>query len=256
MALVTATDFIYQALRRLGHLRPGYTASPELLADALTEWGLLYDTLNTDRLNEFTNPDFVYPVTGPGSQSGGNGYQVGPTALDWVGPRPTSIIQANIVQGSGSSKVYIPLTPITQEEWASLSVRTIPATSVTTMFWYDPQFPNGVFNVFPPLNANAVELFQFGVLAVPATLATAYSGPPGYAEMVVSGLAERLYYMVPKELMPQKKPYQAIAGQAKVALDKVRMLNRPCNILPNDFHGGNDRAGSFFDSNIRWTGEI
>lgn len=254
MALTLASDLIYQALRRIGHLRAGYTAQPELMTDALNEWALMFDSMNTDRLNEYTNPDYVYPVTGAGSQSGGNGYDVGPTATNWVGPRPTSIIRANLVQGTGSSKVYIPLTPISQEQWAALAVRAIPASGYTSEFFYDPQFPNGVFNVFPPLNGNSIELFQFGVLVVPATLATAYAAPPGYAEMVVSALAGRLYYMVPKLLMPEKKPYNIVAAQAIVAREKLQMLNRPLNPLENDFHGGGLPDG-YFDRYITATGE-
>lgn len=252
--LATAQDFIYQALRKLGHLRPGYLPSPELLNDALNEWGLFFDALGTDRLNQFTNPDYVYSVTGPGSQSGGNGYQIGPTAADWVGPRPTSIIRANLVQNNAPQKVYIPMQPISQEQWAALAVRQIPATNIASVFWYDPQFPNGVFNVFPPINGNSIELFQFGTLAPPANLAALYSAPPGYEDMLVFNLAARLYYMVPKMIMPEKVPYQLIAGQAKAALDKLRMLNRPVNQLGNDFRGGG-RPDGFFDSFITYTGE-
>lgn len=255
MPVLLASDFLYMALRRLGHLRPGYTASPELLADGLNEWQLMFDELNTGRTNQYSNPDFVYPVTGPGSQTNGNGYQIGPTAADWVGPRPTAIIRANLVQTTvGPQPVYIPIKPISQEQWAALAIRQIPAVNITSVFWYDPQYPNGVFNVFPPLNGNSIEIFQWGVLSVPATLGTSYSGPPGYAAMVAAGLAERLYYLVPKMLMPEKGPYQLIASKAKYALDQLRRLNRPLNPLPNDFGGGGQPDG-FYDSFVTYTGE-
>lgn len=255
MAVLLASDFIYQALRRIGHLRPGYTASPELLADALNEWQLMFDELNTDRTNQYSNPDFVYPVTGPGSQTNGNGYTVGPSGADWTGPRPTSIIRANLVQTTvGPQPVYIPIQPISQEQWASLAIRQIPAVNITSVFWYDPQFPNGVFNVFPPLSGNSIELFQWGTLSVPNALSASYSGPPGYAAMVAAGLAERLYYMVPKLLMPEKAPYPVIAGKAKLALDRIRLLNRPINPMRNDFRGGG-RPSGFYDSFVWETGE-
>lgn len=254
MAFTTAQDVVYQALRKLGHLRPGYNASPELLADALQEWTLLDDELNTQRNAQFTNPDYVYPVTGPGSASGGNGYTIGPSGADWTGPRPTSIIRANLVQTNGGQKVYIPLSPINQEQWANLAIRQIPAVNITALFWYDPQYPNGVFNVFPPLNGNSIELFQWGTLAAPATLASAYAAPPGYLNVVVCGLAKRLYYMVPKQLMPEKKPYMQVAGEAKLAVDKINMLNRTIPLLSSDAPGGAPRDG-FYDSFVTYTGE-
>lgn len=257
MPLVTAQDYIYLAFRKLGHLRPGYNASPELLADALTEWGAFFDSLNAEKLTHYTNPDLVIPVTGAGSKSGGHGYDIGPSATDWNAyPRPESIIRANVVLNSvGSQKLRIPLRPITQEEWASISVREITATTTTAVFWYDPQFPNGVFNVFPPLAAGcSIEIFAWGVLTAPATLGTAYAAPPGYADVVLFGLAERLYYMVPKELMPQKVPYIQVAGAAKRALDKVKKLNRPLNTLATDFPSSG-RPDGFYDSFVTQTGE-
>lgn len=131
--------------------RPGYTPSPELLADGLTEWGMLFDSWSAERTMGFSIPQYVYPVTGPGSQSGGNGYQLGPTAADWVGPRPESIVRANLEMTSmGAQPVYLPIRMLSAEDWASLSIRQIPGINVTNLAYWEPQFPNGVFNVFPP----------------------------------------------------------------------------------------------------------
>jgi hypothetical protein len=253
---LAAQDILYQALRKLGHLRAGYGAGPELLADGLTEWALVFDEWNNDRLMQYSQPDLTYTVTGPGSQSGGNGYTIGPAGADITGARPTSIIRANLVLNPGSSNpVYIPMMPLSLEQWAAKGVRKIPATNVATEFYYDPQFPNGVLNVFPPVTAGTVfELFQFGALVAPGSLATTYAGPPGYVNALVLTLAARLYYMVPKQLMPEKVPYGQIAGQAKAACDRIRKLNRPVNRLGNDFQGGGPASG-FYDSFVTYTGE-
>lgn len=302
-------------------MRPGYLNQPELLADALTEWQAFFDELNAERTANFSNPDFVYPVTGPGSQSGGNGYTVGPqftfsgtttiaslvvtvdntaglqvgnavsgagipalatiTAIspnvsitlsleataaalititvtpDWVGPRPESIIRANLVMTSaGQAPIYLQLTPISQEEWSALAIRQIPAINVTSKYWYDPQYPDGVFNVFPPLNGNSIELFTWGVLAAPTSLQATYSAPPGYWDLVVLGLAERLYYMATKEVVIRPVPYQIIAGKAHAAREKIRLVNRPIPRLRTDCPSGSRIGGSgFYDQNVRWTGE-
>jgi len=266
-----AQDFIYAALRKIGQIRPGYTASPELMADALAEWATFFDALNAERTANYSNPDYVYPILGPGSQSDGNGYLIGPsattapatttsaagTANDWNGPRPDSIIRANLKMTSLSAQpVYIPLRPITQEEWAGLAIRQIPAINVTSVFWYDPQFPNGVFNVFPPLNGNAIELFTWGVLAPPLSLGAAWSAPPGYQDMVILNLAARLYYMATREVVIRAIPYQILASQAQAALDKIRAVNRPIQRLRNDFSGGRRPGGAgYYDSFVTATGE-
>jgi hypothetical protein len=256
MSLVIAQDFIVQALRHIGAVRPGYTPGPEILADGLTEWGLLFDEWNTDRLLQYSNPDYTYTISGVGSQNGGLGYTIGPTGANITGPRPTSIVRMNVVLNPlSSTPIYIPLAPLSQEQWASKSVRKIPAINVASEFWYDPQFPNGVLNIWPPIiSGTVIELFQFGALTVPATLATAYSGPPGYSDAIVKSLAMRMYYLVTMEIVKTKKPYPVVAGQALAAIEKLKTLNRPLNMQPNDFAGHGADVG-FFDQNVRWTGE-
>lgn len=255
MALVTAKDYILSAFRKCGQMLPGYVPQPELLADALNEWEMLFDSWQAERTMGFSIPQFQYACPGPGSQSGGNGYQVGPTALDWVGPRPESIVRANCVMTNvGPQPVYIPLRPISAEEWASLSIRQIPGINVTSLFYYDPQFPNGVFNVFPPLIGNSIELFTWAFFAAPALLTTAYSAPPGYMDAVIYSLAERLWPMCTRQIAINKVSLQWMAGKAHAAREKVRLVNRPIPTLRADFRGGNKPAG-YYDSFVSYTGE-
>lgn len=257
MPLATGQAVIIQALRKLGQIRAGYVPPPELLADGLNEWITLFDEWATDRTMGFSIPTYVYPVTGPGSQSNGNGYLVGPTAVgahDWTGPRPTIIVRANLKFTSGTGQpVYIHLRPISAEEWASLSIRVIPAINVTNVYYYDPQFPNGVFNVFPPLSGNAIELFCSEALAAPATLGDAYTAPPGYLDAVVKSLAERLWPMIPNSVAVNKVSLEYLAGSAYEACQKIQMLNRPIPMLRSDMVVGAGPDG-FYDSNVTNTG--
>lgn len=255
MPILTAQQHIYQALRKCGSLRPGYTPQMELLADALNEWGTMFDEWQAEREMGFSIPQFVYPVTGPGSQQNGNGYEIGPTAADWVGPRPTSIVRANLVFTSGGqSPVYIHLRPISAEEWAALSIREIPAINVTSLFYYDPQYPNGVFNVFPPLNGNSIELFTWGFLAVPAALAENYSAPPGYQDAVIKTLAERLWPMLTHDICVHKNSQMWLAGQAYTAREKVKAVNRSLPTLCNDFGKTTGGDAPLYDSFVTDTG--
>ena len=253
--LVTAQDFILSALRKVGQLRPGYKPSPELLADGLNEWQMMFDSWAAERTMGFSIPQYTYAVTGPGSKSNGNGYDVGPSATNWVGPRPESIVRANLVMTSvGPQPVYLPIRMLSAEDWADLSIRQIPGINVTNLAYYDPQFPNGVFNVFPPLTGNSIELFCWSGFATPATLATAYSAPAGYQDAVVYSLGERLWPMCTHDVLVHKIPFTKLCGLAHAAREKVRMVNRPIPTLRADFRGGSKPAG-YYDSNVARTGE-
>ena len=92
---------IYAAYRRCGQLRPGALNSPDLLADAMAEFGFLFDSWNAQRTMQYTLPDYVYPVTQQGSaaiESGqvlGLGFFVGPS-ISFTG---TTTIGSNLIGG-------------------------------------------------------------------------------------------------------------------------------------------------------------
>lgn len=251
----SADDIIYMALRKVGQMRPGYIASPELRNDCLLQWQTMFDEMGSERGMQYSNPVYEYPITGPGSQTNGNGYQIGPSAADWVGPRPEVIIRANLVlTNQGPQPVYIQLQPVSQQEWAALSIQQIPSSTITNIFWYDPQYPNGVFNVFPPINQNSIQIYQSGVLQAPTALTDPYNMPPGYQDLVIQGLAERIYYMVPREAVVRVVPFGILSAQAEAARTRVRRINKIQPKLASDFPGGRRPAG-FYDSFVTYTGE-
>lgn len=173
---------------------------------------------------------------------------------DFVGPRPPAIVRANLKFTSGTAQpVYIHLTPMSAEEWASLAIRQIPAIDVTNIFYYDPQYPNGVFNVFPPLSGNSIELFTTQFLGVPVTLATPYSAPPAYRDAVIDSLAERLWPMCTNQVAVNRVSLQWLAGTAYESRQKVRTLYRQIPRLASDFRGGGYGEG-FYDSFVTDTG--
>ena len=249
-----ARNYIMLALRRCGQMRPGYRPSADLLNDGLSEWQALFDSWAAERSMGFSIPQYVYPVTGPGSESDGNGYDVGPSAHDWAGPRPEVIVRANLkFTSQGPYPVYIQLKSVSAEEWASLAIRIIPGINVTNIFYYDPQFPNGVFNVFPPLTGNAIELFTWQALAAPAYLTAPYAAPPGYMDAIVWSLSERLWPLCTKAFMPNKLAFGYICGKALEACNKVRNVNRNIPKLGSDFKNQQTQAG-YYDSQVSRTG--
>lgn len=260
---MTSQDYIYQALRKCGQLRPGYLPGPEILADGLVELQGIFDSLNAQRTSQYTEPDYVFPVTGPGhgvtgngQTFGGSGFQIGPTASDFVtSNRPVAIPRINLYYTAGGGvPARLPLSQVSMEEWLGIVVVSLPATNVCTTYAYDPQYPNGVIWTWPPLNGNALEVFTWGFLTPPASLATVLAFPPGYQEALVWALAERLWPLVILDIMPHKLPFEYIVGRKARTIADVRRNNAPSPRLVNDFRGGQGDAVGASNWGLLFTG--
>jgi hypothetical protein len=304
---MTAQQYIISALRKCGQLRPGYTPNSDFLGDGLNEFQFMFDSMNAKRTENFTIPDYIYPVSGNTGINGIYGqnvqFTVGPsftfqgtlngttlvavantvglvigmpisgtnipantriTAISqgvsitmnnaatgsgavtitvtpsFAGPRPEAIVRMNLYMTSVSptQPTRLPLAPISAEEWANISVIQITPINVTTVFYYDPQFPQGVINVWPPLNGNSLEFFTWGFLTPPTTLATTVNLPPGYSDVIVYELAKRLWPMCTLDILPHKVTHQWLCGQAAIAKQRIRDANAPMPRMGNDFGPG------------------
>ena len=164
----------------------------------------------------------------------------------FTGPRPEAIIRMNLYMTSAAptQPIRIPLAPVSAEQWANIAVLQLTPINVTTVFYYDPQFPQGVINVWPPLNGNSLEFFTWGFLNPPSTLTSNYSAPPGYQDAIVYTLAKRLYHLCTNDVMPHKVSFQWLCGQSKLARDKIKAVNAPMPRLVSDFRGGAPRVGT------------
>lgn len=173
----------------------------------------------------------------------------------FTGPRPEAILRMNLVyQQNANAPTRIPLSPISAEEFANISVLQLTPINVTTVFYYDPQFPQGVINVWPPLNANSLEFFTWGFLNPPATLSSTYFAPPGYQDAIQWTLASRLWGLCTNQVMLNRFPLQYIAGQAAIARAKIKAVNAPSPRLANDFSGGGRPGVGVCDWNLLLTG--
>jgi hypothetical protein len=324
MALQTASDYIYMALRFCGMLRPGAQSNSDLMADGLTAWAMLVDSWAAEREMASSVPQLEFgSITKPGSQQNGNGFLIGPVysftggttlnspvvtcqpadtfnvsvgeAISGTGipagatvasfvlggssitisvnatatasvtvtatpdlvtaRRPDSIIHANCVLfNTGTQPVYIPLQPLTPEQWAAQAIRQIPAINVTNLFYYDPQYPNGVFNCFPPLINNGLEIFTWGALGPPATAASPFFAPPGYQDALVKNLAARLWPLCTNQIAVNRVSQAYIEGSAYEAAQKVRLVNRTIPKGTNDFGGQGGQPDGYYDAYPSWSG--
>lgn len=175
---------------------------------------------------------------------------------DLVTPsRPESIVRMNCVMlNQGPQPVYIQMHPLSAEEWAALAIRQIPGINVTNLFYYDPQYPNGVVNVFPPLIGNGIEIFTWLHLRNPQALTETYAAPPGYQDAVVWSLAERLWPMCTGQIAVNRVSHGFICNRAYEARQKVATVNRPIPTLKSDFQGGRSKPAGYYDSFVSYTG--
>lgn len=163
------------------------------------------------------------------------------------GPRPTEIIQMNMymtsVAPNGPARLKLDRL-YTAEEFSGLTVLAMSATNVATCYWYNPTYPQGTLNIFPPINGNSLEIFTWGFLNTPLTLDSTFSAPPGYAEAIKYCLAARLWPLCTNQIMVNKIDHRQVKGWARQRLDAVRLNNAPRNRMVNDFQGSSAPGAS------------
>lgn len=254
MANSTAADYINnRILRHACQLRPGYTASPELQQNVLDEWTALVDQWNTDRRMPVSTPEFTYPVLTAGFNGNNRDYQIGPTAADFVGPRPVRILKANLVLTTVTPLSRIGLAIMPFDDYGDIPVLALPPTGITEALYYEATWPNGIIHFFPPIAYNSVELWTQGALVAPATLATVVAGtfPPGYENAIVYTVAERSQYLCTKQMGPLNPK---IAAWALKARQDVKNINQRNPKAYTDFRSGGPNADGNYDPNLTYIG--
>ena len=136
-----------------------------------------------------------------------------------------------------------------QEEWNLISFLATTGNYPTDIF-YDPQFPQGILNVFPIPNTTGYTLHIMSRLQLTdfATLATAVSLPPGYLIALKNNLAVNLapYFSV--------KPSDDIKDAAKETKAIIKRTNnkaKPAMYDPELISKANATYNIFNDSPSR-----
>lgn len=247
-----ASDVIYSALRRIGNLRPGYTASPELMADALVEWQAFADAWNLDQTMQVASEDTYYPINTSGFKGNSYQYSIGPSGsgADLICPdaaRPVSIRRANWVWtiNTPTQPQRLPIRLIDETEWYNIIQLPIPGALMAVYMWYQPTSPVGTINLWPPVEpGNQIELYTWGQVTWPATLATTVSFPPGYFQATRLTLAEMMIAMSPRfeftKMNPDIARVPALALAARQAVQKVNRVTPRLVSDMNRIQGGTD----------------
>ena len=220
MPMTTANDMIQDALQKLGVYATSETVSAADAAIGLTVLNDMMDSWSNESLTCFANLEqslalvvglAQYPL-GPGSIYG----TVRPLAI-------TAGVGAAYVQDSNGNNY--PCDVLTQEQWNMIGLRTV-TSNVPDSIFYDPQYPQGLLNVFPVPNAGGYTLYWDSRLQLAEfpTLTTAVSLPLGYVSAIKYNLAIELspYFQVtPSEVVV------AMANKHKANIKRTNIKMTP-----------------------------
>lgn len=218
MATYTAGDQINRALRLLGVLAEGETASAATANDALVALNQMIDSWNTERLSVFSTQDqiFNWPV-GEISQT------LGPTG-DLVGNRPILIDDATYFRDPQTNVSY-GIKLINKQQYDGIAVKTVTSTYPQVLF-VNMTFPDITMYIYPrPTRTLEWHFISVEELTQPATLATELAFPPGYLRAFTYNLA--------MEIAPEfgVEPSNQVKRIAMTSKRNLKRINNPDDVM-------------------------
>jgi hypothetical protein len=216
MAVTTAADQIYAALRLIGQLAEGEQPSADTAQDALTAMNQMIDSWNTERLAVFSTQDQVFTW-----EAGAIRKTLGPTG-DFIGNRPILVDDATYFK-VGTVSYGIKL--INQQMYDGIAVKTVTSTYPQVMF-VNMTYPDIEMYVYPVPNTS----LEFHFVSVeelnnPASLSTTLAFPPGYLRAFKYNLACEIANEFGVE------PPQTVQRIAMTSKRNLKRINNPDDVM-------------------------
>ena len=216
MAVTTAADQIYAALRLIGQLAEGEQPSADTAQDALAAMNQMIDSWNTERLSVFSTQDQVriWPA-------GTMRMTLGPTG-DLVGNRPILVDDATYFK---YNNVSYGIKLINQQQYDGIAVKTVQSTYPQVMF-VNMTYPDIEMYVYPVPNST-LEFHFISVeeLTQPASLSTTLAFPPGYLRAFKYNLACEIANEFGVE------PPQTVQRIAMTSKRNLKRINNPDDVM-------------------------
>ena len=213
----TAGEQINRALRLLGILAEGETASAATSQDALVAMNQMIDSWNTERLSVFCTQDQIFSWP-----SGEIKRTLGPTG-DFVGNRPIQLDDGTYYKAP--SGVSYGIKFINQDQYNGIAVKTSTSTFPQVIF-VNNTFPDVEMYVYPrPTQVLEWHFVSVQELTQPALLSTELHFPPGYMRAFAYNLAMEIAPEFGVEPSPQ---VQRIAMTSKRNLKRI---NNPYDVM-------------------------
>lgn len=214
---MTGQDLIASALRLIGALASGETATAAEAADALTVLNQMLDGWSADRLTVFALSRQLFTLT-----AGKQAYTMG-IGGDFNVPRPSKIQYASIISNQNPAQpLELEMDMLTPAEWEDVRVKNI-TSSLPRRLYDDGGFPFRTLNFWPIPDNSSVQtaVYTWNSLQQFADLVTDYTFPPGYLEAIKYNLAVRLAAEWPGNLN------QMTVALAQTSLAKIKSFNAP-----------------------------
>ncbi len=230
----TAGDQITGALRLLGILAEGETASAATAQDALSALNQMLDSWSTERLAVYNTIDQV--ITWPASTAV---QTLGPTG-SIVGLRPVNVDDSSYFRDPSTGISY-GIKLINQQQYDGIAVKTVTSTYPQVM-WVNMEYPDIRMTVYPvPTRTLEFHIVSVQELSQPATLSTELAFPPGYLRAFKYNLA--------CEIAPEfgVEPAPQIIRIAMASKRNLKRINAPDDVmaLPYSIVGTRQRYNIF-----------
>lgn len=203
--MATGSAIISRALRLIGALAAGETASATEQADALEALNAMLDSWRTESLAVYAFRDETLTLTGAASYTIGTGGALNTT-------RPVKIESAY----QRVSTVDYPVRLASADAWYRLAAKST-TSNVAEWLYYEPAYPLGVLYLYPKPTSGVLHLVTW----VPLTAVTAAAEvalPPGYQDAITYHLAVRL---APEYGRPVTAELAALTRNAKEVIQRV-----------------------------------
>lgn len=165
---------------------PGETITAEDYAASSDEFDLFIDKLNTK-----ANAIFTQDIKRFSLVAGQQIYTIGPSG-DFNTTRPQQIQALNLIfSPGGPSEVRRPMNILNYQQWSQIRYQN--ASGAPLNGYPDGDNPVERLYLYPiPDQAYDIELYVWQLLTAPAEPTTTIVFPPGYKNMFIYNLAERL----------------------------------------------------------------
>jgi hypothetical protein len=184
--MATAHDIINRALRSIGVLASGESASYEIANDALTSLNDVLSGLANESLLIYQNTVDTVTMDGAASYTFG---EDGTPDIDSVRP-----VKIHSMFYRTTDSIDIPVDIVTLGEFDAITDKT-ETNDIPRWVYVETSYPNMTLHVWPKATEGALRINSSKPLTAFAGLTTAVALPPGYERM--------LRYALAVELMPE-----------------------------------------------------
>ena len=183
----TAQVLVERAIRALGRLGDGESATSTELSDGLAMLNELIESWNLDRLLIYQDAREEFSLTanrnphtiGRSVNGSGNG--------DLVATRPHAIQQASVILSPGNQEYEVDV--LNWEEWQAISQKDT-TSNIPYSLWYESEFPLGKLWLYPvPTDPVTLVLYVWRQLSSGLELTDKLSVPQGYLRALRFNLA-------------------------------------------------------------------